>query len=117
VTTVVVLYVIAGTVTEETLTAERITTQMLRRGRTSIRLFNGGVRTRAITYERVIRMDQSYDRAAGAQPEGGVCTCAGAFTDTQCPVHQGKTWAHDAHCNTVHPAGPEPCPPPREERV
>jgi len=24
------------------------------------------------------------------------------------------TYAHDAHCNTIHEAGPEPCPPPRE---
>ncbi len=26
-----------------------------------------------------------------------------------------KTYAHDAHCNTIHEAGPEPCPPPRED--
>ena len=25
-----------------------------------------------------------------------------------------KYYAHDAHCNTVHKPGPEPCPPPRE---
>lgn len=26
-----------------------------------------------------------------------------------------KIWAHDAHCNTNHTAGPEACPPPRED--
>lgn len=25
-----------------------------------------------------------------------------------------RTYAHDAHCNTIHEAGPEPCPPRRE---
>jgi hypothetical protein len=24
-----------------------------------------------------------------------------------------EEYAHDAHCNTIHTAGPEPCPPPR----
>lgn len=24
------------------------------------------------------------------------------------------TYAHDAHCNTIHEAGPEPCPPARD---
>ena len=24
------------------------------------------------------------------------------------------TYAHDAHCNTIHEAGPDPCPPARE---
>jgi FkbM family methyltransferase len=26
------------------------------------------------------------------------------------------TYAHDAHCNTIHEAGPEPCPPAREQQ-
>lgn len=25
-----------------------------------------------------------------------------------------KTYAHDAHCNTIHEAGPDPCPPERD---
>lgn len=25
------------------------------------------------------------------------------------------TYAHDAHCNTVHEAGPQPCPPARSD--
>jgi hypothetical protein len=25
------------------------------------------------------------------------------------------TYAHDPDCNTIHEAGPEPCPPPRED--
>lgn len=29
-------------------------------------------------------------------------------------MSEAHLYAHDAHCNTIHEAGPEPCPPPRE---
>jgi hypothetical protein len=65
VTTVHVLYVVAGTVTEETLTAGHITTQRLKHGGAKICMWDGGRRTRVLTYRRVERMDQTYDIGTG----------------------------------------------------
>lgn len=62
--TVTVRYLVAGTVVEETHTAERITTQALRGNRSLVNLWRGDKVVRRITYRRAETIDQVIEGGA-----------------------------------------------------